>query len=388
MTQQASPDNRIRVAVFLADQNPHRDRSRGITEMTQWLLRNLKCRDDLDLVPIISRSSIQDQELRSSERCVPWRTDRAWGRFLSDAIHTWIMRAPVDVWYYPKGYVALFGKTQAPRVGTMHDTIIQHYADHYPSYRTKWDIEYWLHMTANSLRRLDQVLTVSEHARRQLGAFCARRAMQPPAIEVTYESSPWEQFVGHKFEKREYVLHLASSAPHKRTTWLLQNWEVLQGRGLELPPLVLVGDLDSRAKQLLARLKRVTVGPALKSAELVEKVGAARALLLPSEIEGFGLPALEASYVGTPVCYVNGTSVAEVMGPEGTWGGFELDNPDSFMSALGHALNASSVELTKIRDYQLRMFSSARTTHSIVKHLHRAAGRSVVETRPLEKTFI
>ena len=60
----------------------------------------------------------------------------------------------------------------------------------------------------------------------------------------------------------------------------------------------------------------------------------ARALILPSEIEGFGLPALEAYYLGTPVCFVKGTSVEEVLGVATDRGGFSLDDPESLFSAL------------------------------------------------------
>ena len=57
-------------------------------------------------------------------------------------------------------------------------------------------------------------------------------------------------------------------------------------------------------------------------------------LLLPSEIEGFGLPALEAYYLSTPVVYVRGTAVEEILG-ERSPGGFVLESADSVRGSCG-----------------------------------------------------
>ena len=67
----------------------------------------------------------------------------------------------------------------------------------------------------------------------------------------------------------------------------------------------------------------------------------ARALILPSEIEGFGLPALEAYYLGTPVCFVNNTSVEEILGVATKKGGFTLESADSLFSALDEVMRMS-----------------------------------------------
>jgi glycosyltransferase involved in cell wall biosynthesis len=67
----------------------------------------------------------------------------------------------------------------------------------------------------------------------------------------------------------------------------------------------------------------------------------ASALILPSEIEGFGLPALEAYYLGTPVCYVKGTSVEEILGVVTSQGGFSLDSSESLFTALDEVMAMS-----------------------------------------------
>ena len=76
---------------------------------------------------------------------------------------------------------------------------------------------------------------------------------------------------------------------------------------------------------------------AVERDELTMLLAQARALLLPSEIEGFGLPAVEAYAAGTPAAFVKGTAVEEVLGADAA-GGFELDH-ESFREALDGVLS-------------------------------------------------
>jgi glycosyltransferase involved in cell wall biosynthesis len=94
--------------------------------------------------------------------------------------------------------------------------------------------------------------------------------------------------------------------------------------------------------------------PFLDDLELKDAYRSARALILPSEIEGFGLPALEGYYLGTPVCFVRETSVEEVLAVATSKGGFTLDDPDSLFAALDEVMAMDAGEIRscglKLRD--------------------------------------
>ena len=366
----------LRVAVYLADQNPHRDRSQGITNMTLCLLHELHKHDNIELMPVVSKSSVIDAAVNGRNVRVPWRTDRTLGRLVCDAFHPWMPRLAPDVWYYPKGYVSLLARSKTPTIGTMHDVIVQHYADHYPAARSKRELRYWLHVTERSLRRLDVVLTVSEHAKEQLLGFCRLRGIPAPDIQVTYESSDCERYVDRQLTKGDYVVHLASTAPHKQTLRLLQLWQSLQERRTDLPELQLIGSLSPEALRISKGMQHVVRLPHLDRESLVEKLSGARALLFPSEIEGFGLPALEAYLVGTPVCFVSNTAVAEIVHMGGCdFGAFELQDVDSFSAALDSVLNAPIETVTNIRRKLHVTFSSQTVAASIARQIRRAVGR-------------
>ncbi|MCY2983205.1 MAG: glycosyltransferase [Planctomycetota bacterium] len=365
----------MRVAVYLADQNPHRDRSLGITSMTRSLLDELSKREDLQLTLVSSKSSFGADGRTETARRLPFRTDHAIGRIISDLFHPILARPVSDLWYYPKGYLSLFSRPSVPLVGTMHDAILQHYADYYPETRTPHAFQYWIGVMKNSLRRFDSVMTVSQHAKIQLEKFCDRHRIQTPSIRVTYESSSWEFHRKRRWPKRDEVVHLASSAPHKKTNHLLSMWLQLQREGRELPRLRLVGSLDDYGKRKMSELKFVSITPPLDDESLVEAVGSARALLLPSEIEGFGLPALEAYYVGTPVCYVAGTSVGEVVSEAGGFGAFELADTTSLFQAIDFALGQSSKQIESISDLLFSKFSNQIYADRVIQTFSSVLGR-------------
>lgn len=356
----------LSIAIYLADQNPQRDRSLGITSMTRSLIQQFTRRDDLNITQIISKSSFRSDDVSIASCRLPFRTDRPIQRLVADKSHCFWARPNVDLWYYPKGYASHWLQPNAAKVGTMHDTIVQYYADHYPETRSRRAFDYWIHSTQVSLRKFDRVLTVSQASADQLRQFCDRYHIKPPTIEVTYEGSTWESRRGETFDKQAYAVHLASPTPHKGTNRLLGHWKTLQQRGVDLPELLLVGKLDEAGKALACELKNVSQKPPLESGLLQQTVGEAAVLLLPSEIEGFGLPALEAYYVGTPVCFAAGTSVSEVVDPMGHGGCYAIDDPDGFSKSLDWALGLSSDVIDAIGGSMHQRFSLAKVSDRIV----------------------
>ena len=335
--------------------------------MTRSLLDELSKRAEVKLTLVTSKSSFGSVGRSETAFRLPFRTDLAIGRIISDTLHPLLARTKSDLWYYPKGYLSLFCRPSVPLVGTMHDAILQHYADHYPETRTPRAFRYWIRVMKNSLERFDAVMTVSQHAKRQLQEFCVRHQIEPPPIDVTYESSSWENHRSRRWSKRDEVVHLASSAPHKKTNRLLTMWQELQREGRELPQLRLVGSVDDLGKRIVSELKHVSIVPPLDDEGLVEAVGSARALLLPSEIEGFGLPALEAYYVGTPVCFVAGTSIGEVVTEAGQFGSFGLADTGSLYAAIESALGQSQSQIESISDSLLRRFSNERYANRVIE---------------------
>lgn len=324
--------------------------------MTQSLMGWLLKRDDLDVTQIVSRSSFRLKESSVHTRHLPFRTDWMLGRLLGDNFHPAAFRKDFDLWFYPKGYLPRYVRPSQPTVGMMHDTILQHYADHYPETRSPSAFRYWIETTKRSLEGLSKVLTVSRNAASQLVSFCERHHINPPAIEVTYEGSQWEQVLGQDFEKHDRVIHLASVSPHKRTNPFLRLWLEASSRR-EMPKLLLVGQLDDEGETLAGGIRDLERLSSQSLEDLQKLVGQSRALVLPSEIEGFGLPALEAYYCHTPVVFTRGTSIDEVVGKDAMFGAFEMPDCDQFLSALDWAWSLPAKEKARLAQSRYDEFS-------------------------------
>jgi glycosyltransferase involved in cell wall biosynthesis len=326
----------MKLWVYLADQNPHRDTTRGITAYTEGLLSRLAAREDLEVSGLASRSSYAGPA-GCRIRILPFRSDRPAGRLLADQLHPWLGTGDADLCHYPKGYLPLATRPRAPAVGTVHDTIADAWAERWPTSRGRATSAYWRAMLARSLARFDLVITVSQASRRAIEGFCERRRIRCPAVAVTGQGARWEDARPPGVKKDDAVLHLGSRLPHKGTDALLALWARLEAEDPDLPRLRVVGDLAPEQVERVRRLRHAELEPPLPGAALREALASARALLLPSEIEGFGLPALEAYYLGTPVVYRRGTALEEVLG-ERAPGGFEPGSPDSLRAALDEVL--------------------------------------------------
>jgi len=345
-------NSHLNICFYCADQNPDRDKSRGITTYTTGLLANLRTRADVSLQAVVSRSSFALPDgIRAFQ--LPFRTDRTVGRVLGDQLHPWLLSTNAPIWHYPKGFLPLTRQVNALKVGTVADTILQYYADRYPLSRNRLAFAYWLQTLKHSIATFDLILTVSEFSKRSIQELCERYQLRCPPIVVTYEAGNLSCApVGIPARKEEYVVHLASRLPHKRTEWLLREWRKLQANKVNLPSLQLVGP----AAFDLSGLTNVETRGFLHGAEYESMIKNARALILPSEIEGFGLPALEAYWLGTPVVYVRATAVEEILGAD-TPGGFILSDATSFAAALATTLEMDDAAIKRKANQLQKRFS-------------------------------
>jgi len=368
----------ISLSVYLADQNPGHDRSYGISRMSQVVLDTLQAGGHVNIETISSKTSQQGSDLMESARVLPWGTRRKWVRLLTDHFHPLFHRCatPSDVYYFPKGYLPLIDVFCHPSVVTIHDTIIQYDKDHYPEWRSRWEYTYWSMMLKHTLRKANRILTVSESSKIQVQIFMDRHRIPRKEITVTYEPCLYESFPQPENPTKEnYVIHLASCEPHKRTAHLIRWWYEAEKSGRTIPMLHLIGQIPPEVTHLLASSHSMAKHPFLEDAALQASYQEARALILPSEIEGFGLPALEAYYLGTPVCYVKDTSVEEVLCPATHKGGFSLDSAESLFTALDEVMSMSPEEIRECGLKLRETYAAEKVAERMLSVFHEVSKR-------------
>jgi len=134
------------------------------------------------------------------------------------------------------------------------------------------------------------------------------------------------------------LLFLGTLETRKNVGLLLDGYERLLARRSDVPPLVLAGKLGTGGADWVARAthaplaSHVTVTGYVSDAARRALYAEARAVVVPSLDEGFGLPALEAMACGVPVVATPVGALPEVLGDAGLFA--PLGDADAWAEAL------------------------------------------------------
>jgi glycosyltransferase involved in cell wall biosynthesis len=214
-----------------------------------------------------------------------------------------------------------------PLVITVHDLIF----DRYPSYMPRaWLRPYYRLLMMLGSRRARRIVAVSRATAADLSHFYGTQpdkiAVIPEGVEPGFGSSP-EQYRRQGLRERltlpnPIILSVGARRPHKNMARLVRAFSSLAPDISH--DMVFVGPADTRfpddarhtAEQ--ARLNgRVRFLDWVPEADLVQLYALADLVVMPSLVEGFGLPVLEAMASGTPVVAANTSSLPEVVGTAG-----------------------------------------------------------------------
>jgi glycosyltransferase involved in cell wall biosynthesis len=121
--------------------------------------------------------------------------------------------------------------------------------------------------------------------------------------------------------KQTFLLTVATLEPRKNLIAVLQAMSYLIGKGLDMPALVLVGQIGWKNKALFETINqaqsagiRVVQTGFVPDEDLPALYGAAMAFIFPSLYEGFGMPVLEALHCGARVLASDTPEIREAGG--------------------------------------------------------------------------
>ena len=222
----------------------------------------------------------------------------------------------------------------ARNIYTLHDLVPLRLP--YTTLDVKWS---YLRLSRLLAQRADHIVTVSEASKRDivslLGVPEERVTNTYQAVDIPKRLSgiPYQDVVGEiagsfGLTAGQYWLFFGAIEPKKNVGRLIQAFLASGVEG----PLVIVGKPAWKSDQELRLMFDDHIrtiffdGQSLKTRRkiilldyapfrlLVNLIRGARAVLFPSLYEGFGLPALEAMLLGTPVITSNTASLPEVVG--------------------------------------------------------------------------
>lgn len=177
---------------------------------------------------------------------------------------------------------------------------------------------------------------VARDVRAEYGLAVDRVHVTPLGVDhawslATPATSAW---LGSRSLPSDYLLFVGSLDPRKNLVRLLEAHRRARGVDASVPDLVLAGPAGRTSVEIGSG---VHVTGWLSDRDLQSLVAGARALVLPSLDEGFGLPVVEALSCGRPVVISNIDALTEVADPNATH--CEPTDVDSIAQALAHVLD-------------------------------------------------
>jgi len=293
-------------------------------------------------------------------------------------------RDRIDVLHSPYNY-SLPWSSRCPRVLTLHDAI----ETVYYRARTKWTeglsirgLRSRLHNWA-AIVRADRIITVSDHAKRDLVD-----ALKIPAakIAVIYEAAEprFSQLVSDNVLERvrgkydlpaRYVCYIGGWELRKNVPFLIRAFAAANLDGVNL---VLGGGTDHRKAGLTHLARELQVADRIRilgwidDEDLPAIYSGALCFAYPSEYEGFGLQLCEAMATGCPTFAARATSLPEVLGEGGET--FALDTPDALAALLRRVSTDEDFrkglsDRARVRSREFSWAETARQTLSVYESL-------------------
>ncbi len=279
----------------------------GVGRYTRNLVRNLveidKKNDYVLFVQGDDSEHIQQEELSNSNGS--WKlvaADIHW-HTLSEQFNfpQLLQKEKIDLMHFPYFSVPIF--YDRPFVVTIHDLILHHFstgqASTLPLPLYKFKLSGYKYVVAQAAKRASKIITVSESVKEEI---IKHLKVPKTKVVVTYEGVDEQVSIKNNLPSRisgTYFLYVGNAYPHKNLGRLIEAFsEMLQTKS-ELK-LVLVGREDYFYKRLMKHVYTLGLQQSIlflrfvSDSELAGLYQHAAGLVVPSLMEGFSLPPLEA----------------------------------------------------------------------------------------------
>ena len=220
------------------------------------------------------------------------------------------------VFFTPTHYAPRF--SPIPRVITIFD--LSFLKPEFQSFfrpRDLWQLKSW---TAYSVAKAIHILTISEYSKRDIINFYR---IPEGRITVTYlgpDILPVSKGKTARKRKKPYLLFMGTLQPRKNLERLIEAFEILKDKDLEL---VIAGKRGWLFDSIFAKAQssdasqRIHFLDYVPEKELLGLFTGAEAFVLPSLYEGFGIPILNAMVSSVPIVASNVSSLPEIVGDAG-----------------------------------------------------------------------
>jgi len=321
----------------------------GFGYYTEMIIKHLVNNDkNNEYVLFLKKEHFYDPQI-SGSNIKKILTDIPWYSFSEQiGFSTVIKKQNLDLMHFLNFNVPIFYNGKF--VVTVHDLIPIHYPKQ-KSLRGLLRRSAYKAVLRHALDGACEIITVSEFSKQQIGNFQNGvwdkiTVIYPGVKKISHKQQKYDiikDIHSAAKKKKPYIFFVSAWSEHKNIFGLIDAFKKISAKKPSLN-LVLAGE----NKKLLSRVKKY-----IKTRNLVEKViiigfvddkrlyeyyRNAELTVMPSFIEGFGLPAIESLLNQTRVCAAKNSSVEEILGENGTY--FNPHDPDDMAKKIENLLNS------------------------------------------------
>jgi len=240
--------------------------------------------------------------------------------FAQAAFPLWALVDRIDVFWSPRHHLPLLLPPHIRKVVTVHDMVWKRFPD---TMTTGGKLIESILMPA-SLRSADRIIAVSQFTRQEIAELSPSNTQK---IDVIYEASSLQTIntsdvdtIDPPTKGRPYFLFVGSSEPRKNLARLLEAYRRYINSSDCRLDLVVAGSYqwgEFDARQFVEQhnlSERVHILKDVDDLTLANLYAHARALVMPSLYEGFGLPLVEAMQWGVPLITSSDSAMSEIAG--------------------------------------------------------------------------
>lgn len=285
-----------------------------------------------------------------------------------------------DLVFSPSHYTPLF--TTIPSVIYLMDLAYERYGT---DFFTKYDINQLKRWTPLSVHKAKHILTISQFSKKEIISLYKVPENKVSVIYPGYDKESYHtkinphrvDAVKEKFSiKGEYLLYVGTLQPRKNLVKLVEGFSRIKNKKIKL---VIGGKKGWLYDQLFTRVTqlkledRVIFTGFVPTEDLPALIRGAKAYILPSLYEGFGMPPIEAQACGVPVIVSRTSSLPEVVGESGIY----IENPlevKSITTAIDNFFNLTETQLEnciELGKQNIKRFSWDDSAHQILEIFHR-----------------
>lgn len=286
----------------------------GVWRVAVNLLTELGSLDKVNSYRLYSFAPIPEVRLKSFG-------SRMQNFILKPSLGWFSFRLPLELRLHPVDLFLGLGqampKTEAKKVGFIYDLGFLEYPEFYPGSLKKISTN-----TARLLERSKTIVCISDFVKNQI---LQKYHVDSEKLTTVYPgvSEVFSEKGTRYLNKRPYFLFVGSLKPQKNAALLISAYlEFLKETSFDVDLLFVGGDFwpDQEFQMALRNQKlvnRIKILGHVTDRELAELYRGALALVIPSRVEGFCIPATEAMHIGCPVIATRVGALPEIVGRAG-----------------------------------------------------------------------